>query len=156
MTCWGLDEVPPSTGFAMWECWPPQRVTRGLQGLRPSVRSSPLHFCRPAQAEPFLAGSLPLLKGRPLWTTQTSRAAQTGVSQGNPRRPRTPLRCQTPPGECPPDAAGPAAKTFWWQAAGPLRPHRHHSSASDHGSQLTPWNSATQTHRCLATRTDSR
>lgn len=41
MTCWGWEEVPPSTGIATWERWPPQRVTGGLQGLGPSVRSSP-------------------------------------------------------------------------------------------------------------------
>lgn len=37
MTCWGFYEMPPSTGFEIWEYWPPQWVTGGLQGLRPSV-----------------------------------------------------------------------------------------------------------------------
>ena len=41
MTCWGCDEVPQSTGFATWEGWPPEWVMGGLQGLGPSVQSSP-------------------------------------------------------------------------------------------------------------------
>ena len=46
MTCLGFDYVQQSTSFAIWEHWPPLWVTGRLQGLVPSVHSSPWHFCR--------------------------------------------------------------------------------------------------------------
>lgn len=63
-------------------------------------------------------------------------------------------RCHTPPADLSQGFPGLAAKTLCGQAEGPLEAHRHQSSASDNGPQLTPRNPATQTHRFLATRSD--
>lgn len=51
-------------------------------------------------------------------------------------------------------ALGLAAKSIWWQKAGPSQEPRPQSSASDHGHQWTQQNPAPQTRRCLATRED--